>query len=320
MPKCAFCDQKADFRYEKKATETHPSVVPPVDYCFECYDQRVGSEFGDDFVDPIKLRDRALAVLAKKGDVPGLDFGSKSPYRWARQAGLALCVAATFSVRQAEATVVKAENVTAISKPPNSLAKLSEVRLPKGVLIMNYAPNVQSAPLSVHDVLDFGVRNVMRQEARHKSVFTWTDTRLAFGYVRRLCERISGRNAVSEDIDLDPISNIVGRSLPVIYESGFGLKSKIFVSFLINGTGDYHRQVGPQLSACGFGCLFAQGNETPGDYSKQRGRDASNAPGMSLQKLPDMNEQIHRYLVSGALFCAGIFIFLAYLCIKRSQK
>jgi hypothetical protein len=77
---------------------------------------------------------------------------------------------------------------------------------------------------------------------------------------------------------------------------------------------------GTQLGARSLRRLFAQGNEPPSNHSKQSGRNASNAASVFFEELPNDEEQRHRYVVSGAIFLAGIFVFFAYLCIKRNQQ
>ena len=62
--KCKFCDAKADFRYGKSSTKESPDTYPPTDFCFECYEQKIGK--GVDEYDPIEVRDMAMKILAER--------------------------------------------------------------------------------------------------------------------------------------------------------------------------------------------------------------------------------------------------------------
>ena len=88
-------------------------------------------------------------------------------------------------VGEAEATVINPHYIASISQPPNSLGELREMGSPKCVVIMHDAPDIQSLPVAVTNILHFVVWDISIQKARHGSIFFGANTRLALRNVRR---------------------------------------------------------------------------------------------------------------------------------------
>src|ERR1700730_405040 len=254
-----------------------------------------------------KLRAPSFLCL---GDWPALDIRARQCLRWLRQAGLALF----FLVPGWAETPATPENSTSdifgsgYLKPTIGIFEDESPTCPKSVYIGSLPPDkdffntiVDRTPLIWSDGDEL---------RRGGKVGKWSNDgslRRSFSLAKNWLVRVT-------DSDICPTFEVVTWCGPEIFQGDICHDRSVIINQFYAPL--MNKYIRPQLRARGFRLISGDDNEPPRDKCQENCRDAGDRAPVIVKGFGDLNEQVRKEAIEGAIFVFGCLIIFAYFALE----
>jgi hypothetical protein len=232
-----------------------------------------------------------------------------------------------FLIGIGETRAVEAQNLP-VWEPSQFLTKVDVSGVSKNIFVMNGAPYPKGAALSVLDILDIGIIDVVLNRNTQNPILPRAYASLTDLSVWRDCEGVVCNQIMRNDVALRRITNFIGWSFPVVENSWHTFKPDAFSSLLIDRAAHNNGKIRSQFALGCSGLLVSDENQPSGKERKQdSGKSSYSDPvliGKIPQAIPIETETSMKNRDSGRLigYVAGSWILaiVAYAMLKALRR